>query len=62
VLLGRFAWTRIADSLGINVVIVVPVLVVLGVAAAAIVLVNLVAFFPARSAARMRPAVALAAE
>jgi hypothetical protein len=62
VLLGRFAWTRIADSLGINVVVVVPALVVLGVAAAAIVLVNLAAFIPARSVARMRPAVALAAE
>jgi ABC-type lipoprotein release transport system permease subunit len=36
--------------------------VVLGVAAAAIVLVNLAAFIPARSVARMRPAVALAAE
>jgi ABC-type lipoprotein release transport system permease subunit len=61
-LLGREVWAFVADSLGISTVVSVPVISVVGTIAAVLVLVNLIAFFPARAAARTRPAVALRSE
>ncbi len=58
---GRWAWRVVADGVGAPPA-VTPVLAVLVVAAATVALANLVAAFPARAAARIRPAVALRAE
>jgi hypothetical protein len=62
VVVGRFAWRLLADGLGVSNVTRLPVLAVLLVIPAVLVVVNLVAFFPARAAARTRAAVALRAE
>jgi hypothetical protein len=62
VIVGRLAWGRVADGLGIADVVAVPLGALVLVAVAVVVAVNLVAFFPARSASRTRPAVALATE
>jgi len=61
-LLGRSVWSVVADGLGIATVVVVPVLSVVATIAAVLVLLNVLAFFPARAAARTRPAVALRTE
>lgn len=58
---GRWAWRVVAEGVGAPGA-VTPVLAVLVVAAATVALGNLVAVFPARAAARIRPAVALRAE
>jgi ABC-type lipoprotein release transport system permease subunit len=61
-IVGRTVWRRVADGLGVAPTFALPtrdlVLTVLG----GVVLVNLIAYFPARSAARTRPAVALRTE
>ena len=70
-LLGRSVWQFVADGvwwsapgggLGIEAVSTVPTLGLIATIVGALVLVNLVAFFPARAAARTRPAVALRSE
>jgi len=60
--IGRLVWRAVANSLGIAVVTSVPVWWLVGLAVATLVLVNVVAFLPARAAARTKPAVALRAE
>jgi hypothetical protein len=59
---GRFAWGLAANGLGISMTSAVPVLPLLLAIPAALALVNLTAFFPARAAAHTRPAVALQSE
>lgn len=61
-LLGRAVWSLVSDGLGIATVVAVPVVSVIAMFAAVLVLLNLLAFFPARAAARTRPAVALRTE
>jgi ABC-type antimicrobial peptide transport system permease subunit len=57
VLVGDAIWRAIAHSLGVRVALALPPGLVLLVPAV-IVAVNVIAFFPARTAARLRPAVA----
>jgi ABC-type antimicrobial peptide transport system permease subunit len=59
---GRQVWELIADSLGVTNTSTIPTLALVLVIPATIALVNLVAFFPARSAAHTRPATALRSE
>lgn len=59
---GRWAWINYADSLGVVPVSVVPLATVLLVIPAALILANLLAVYPARSAARTPSAVVLRAE
>ena len=59
---GRTIWRSVADGLGVATGATMPTLAVVLTAVGALVLVNLIAFFPARSAARTRPAVALRSE
>jgi ABC-type lipoprotein release transport system permease subunit len=62
IVVGRVAWQLVADDLGVGDTTSVPVLRLVVVAALAIVLANLIAWFPARSAARTRPAIVLRSE
>ena len=62
IVVGRVAWRLVANSLGIAPTSTVPFLALLAVAAAAVVLANAIAWFPARGAARTRPAVVLRSE
>jgi hypothetical protein len=59
---GRAVWRQVADGLGVSTGATMPTLMLILTVFAALVLVNLVAFFPARNAARTRPAVALRSE
>jgi hypothetical protein len=59
--IGTVIWRSIADGLGVANAPVVP-WTFLALIPVAIVAVNLIAFFPGRTAARMRPAVALRSE
>jgi hypothetical protein len=59
ILLGRWAWSLVADGLGVRPVVESPVLWLVVAVAVALVLVNLIAWIPGRAAARTRPAVAL---
>jgi ABC-type lipoprotein release transport system permease subunit len=61
-LLGRFVWQRVADDLGVETVSTISGLGLIATIVGALALVNLIAFVPARSAARTRPAVALRSE
>jgi hypothetical protein len=61
-LVGRVVWDAVASSLGIASVVVVPSLAVALVVPCVIGVMNALAFFPARSAARVWPAVALTGE
>jgi ABC-type lipoprotein release transport system permease subunit len=60
--IGRLVWRAVANSLGIAVVTSVSVWWLVGLAVATLALVNVLAFLPARAAARTKPAVALRAE
>ena len=61
VIVGDAIWRAIAHNLGVRVILALPPgLVVL--VPVVIVAVNVIAFFPARAAARLRPVVALRAE
>jgi len=62
VIAGEFAWRIVADGLGVGGSRIVPVPALVGVGVAACVTVNLVAAFPARAAARLRPAAVLRSE
>lgn len=59
VLAGRGVWSLVADGLGIVPAVTNPLLWLAVTVPVVLALVNLIAFFPARSAARTRPAVAL---
>ena len=59
ILVGRWAWSLVADGLGVRPVVESPVLWLVVAVAAALVIVNLIALVPGRVAARIRPAVAL---
>ena len=59
VILGRLLWQAVANGLGVSPEVATPALWLLLSVPCVLVLVNLIAFFPARSAARTRPAVAL---
>jgi hypothetical protein len=61
-IVGVQVWQRVADSLGVATSPRVPVLLVLAQIPIVLLLVNLVAFLPARTAARTRPSVALRSE
>ena len=61
-LVGRAVWRQVADGLGVSTGATMPTLMLILTVFAALALVNLVAFFPARTAARTRPAVALRSE
>jgi ABC-type lipoprotein release transport system permease subunit len=62
VLLGTLVWRRVADSLGISPTTAVPVVALVLTVPCVIAVANVVAFLPARVAARTWPAVALRAE
>ena len=62
VLIGREVWGHVADSLGVATVATVPTIALVLTGVGALALVNLIAFFPGRAAARTRPAVALRSE
>jgi hypothetical protein len=61
-LVGRAVWKRVADSLGVATVAMMPAIALVLAAAGALLLVNVIAFFPGRAASRTRPAVALREE
>jgi hypothetical protein len=61
-LAGAFVWRRVADELGVSAALTWPVVGVVMLVVAAVLSVNLVAAFPARRAARTRPAVVLRSE
>jgi ABC-type lipoprotein release transport system permease subunit len=60
-LIGNTVWRVVANGLGVADVVAAPVLVLL-IIPVVVLLVNAVAYFPGRAAARTRPAVALRAE
>jgi ABC-type antimicrobial peptide transport system permease subunit len=62
ILVGNVVWRGVADSLGITPATVVPVIALALVVPCVIALVNAIAFWPARTASRTWPAVALSAE
>jgi hypothetical protein len=59
---GRWAWRLVAEQLGVASGPVVPALSVLAIAAGGLVVANLVAAGPGRTAARTRPAATLRSE
>ena len=60
--LGRWTWRSFANDIGIDETMLVPVAGVTLLAAGALLLANLVAALPARSAARTHPATVLRSE
>ena len=62
VIIGKFVWGRVANGLGIATTPAIPALALLLTIPAVLMLVNLIAYFPARTAARTRPAIALRSE
>jgi ABC-type antimicrobial peptide transport system permease subunit len=61
-IIGSLVWRQVANGLGISTTPAIPALALLLVVPCALAAVNLIAFFPARAAARTRPAVALLTE
>ncbi len=59
---GGVLWRAAAERVGVLAIVDVPVLITAGVAGAAVVVANLVAAIPARSAARTHPAATLRSE
>jgi ABC-type antimicrobial peptide transport system permease subunit len=62
VVVGRLAWSLVADNLGVATTVALPALALVLVIPATLLLVNAVAYFPARTAARTRTSATLAAE
>jgi ABC-type lipoprotein release transport system permease subunit len=61
-IVGRLLWRHVASALGVATITVWPVLAAVLVVPITLALVNLLAFLPARAAARVRPATALRTE
>jgi ABC-type lipoprotein release transport system permease subunit len=61
-LVGRAVWRLVADDLGVATDVTMPRLTLILTVVAALALDNVDAFYPARAAARTRPAVALRSE
>ena len=59
---GRWSWRRFAGDLGIAPAVVVPTAAVLLIIAAGLLVANLLAALPARTAARTAPAIVLRSE
>lgn len=59
---GRFAWDRVASGAGLATVTVIPVPVLVLVAIGSLLIVNVVAYIPGRRAARRPPAAVLRSE
>ena len=62
VFVGIQIWRRMAESLGVALTTRIPLLPLLALIPLALLLVNVIAFLPARAAARLRPAAALRSE
>ena len=62
ILVGASVWHQVADELGVSAERTWPVLAIALLAVGAFLAVNLIAAFPARRAARTRPAVVLRSE
>jgi ABC-type lipoprotein release transport system permease subunit len=62
IIAGRWTWRGFADDLGVVATVAVPGLAFLAIAVVGLVLANLIAAFPARTAARTRAAVVLRSE
>jgi ABC-type lipoprotein release transport system permease subunit len=62
IILGRWAWTTLADDLGTVAEPIVPVLALLLGVPFVLLVANVVAFVPGRIAARLRPATVLRSE
>ena len=62
ILVGAYVWHQVADELGVSAERTWPVLAIALLAVGAFLAVNLIAAFPARRAARTRPAVVLRSE
>jgi ABC-type lipoprotein release transport system permease subunit len=62
VIVGRLTWSTIARNTGLGTGVTIPALALTLIVPAALLLVNAVAYFPARAAARMRAGTALATE
>ena len=62
VLAGRWAWALFAGAAGVSPVVTVPVPLVLAAIPVTVALALLIAAWPGRTAARVRPAAALRAE
>jgi len=62
VIVGRWAWTALADDLGTVAEPIVPVLAVLVATPVVLLIANAVAYVPGRIAARLRPATVLRSE
>jgi hypothetical protein len=62
IIVGRWAWTTLADDLGTVAEPIVPMLALIAGVPIVILVANLVAFVPGRIAARLRPAAALRSE
>ena len=61
-IVGQSVWRVVADGLGISTTAAIPTLALLITIPAVLVIVNLIALFPARAAANTRPAIALRTE
>jgi ABC-type antimicrobial peptide transport system permease subunit len=62
ILVGNLVWRRVAENIGISPAATVPVLAIAFVIPCAVLVVNVIALWPARTAAHTWPAVALATE
>ena len=62
VIVGRWAWTALADNLGTVAEPIIPVLAVVLAVPVVLLIANAVAYVPGRIAARLRPATVLRSE
>ncbi len=62
VIAGRMIWRAFADRVGVDAGVVVPALAFVAIVVVGVTLANLIAAFPARAAARTRPALVLRSE
>jgi FtsX-like permease family len=62
IVVGRQIWQLVADGLGISTVVTIPTIWLIAAVPVTLALVNLIAYFPGRSAAKTVPAVALRTE
>jgi hypothetical protein len=61
-IIGNLVWRHVADNLGVSTTSQIPTVALLLTIVCALAVVNLIAYFPARAAARTKPAVALRSE